>query len=139
MVRLFRALCAVAALASVALTIPAQAQSSRIRVEFRNNTDKCPWITFYKRDASGIGGTLAPPQIISENRSQTGPGSVHPHATYNFSIPRVRWLRLRVEPENRCGSGAIYDTQFTLDNVSNLDVLTFTLHRGSNNYYITRP
>lgn len=136
----FRTFFAFAAMASLVSYVPASAQNSPITIDVRNNTSLCLWVTFYKRDASGIAGTLAAPAIVSGDRSRTGPRSVPKDSTYTFTIPRTRWLRLRTELENTCGSGARFDTQFTRDSVSNLDYIKYTVHYlGHGNPWISSP
>ena len=140
MVRTFRTVCAIAAIAALTSFAPVSAQNSPIKIDVRNNTSLSLWVTFYKRDASGIGGTLAAPAIVSGNRSLTGPGCVAAHSTYTFTIPRTRWLRLRTELENKCGSGRRFDTQFTRDSVSDLDYIKYTVHYlGHGNPWISSP
>lgn len=141
MVRTFRALCALAAIAAITSYAPVGAQNSPITIDVRNNTSMSLWVTFYKRDASGIGGTLAAPVIVSSgDRGRTGPTCVAANTTHKFVIPRTRWLRLRTELENRCGSGARFDTQFTRDSVADLDYIKYTVHYlGHGNPWISSP
>ncbi|HET9096364.1 MAG TPA: hypothetical protein VFN37_06855 [Candidatus Baltobacteraceae bacterium] len=140
MSRSLAALCALFAIAAVSFGAPAHAQSSRTEVIFRNTTSYCVWVTLYKKDASGPAGTLADPvQIKEEPRTNTGPLSVPAGKTYTFRIKPTRWLRLRAELENHCGSGAVYDTHITTGDAGNYDYLHYTLHKGTGNYYLTRP
>ena len=104
-----------------------------------NNTTACVWVTIYKRDASGIGGTLTAPVIISGNRAQTGPREVRPKSNFTFIIPRTRWIRFRVESMNpNCHGNTGGDTSMQAD-IANIDVLQFTLHQNARNYWLTRP
>ncbi|HTU69471.1 MAG TPA: hypothetical protein VMF11_04040 [Candidatus Baltobacteraceae bacterium] len=130
----------VAIIAALALGAPpAQAQNSPIHVGFVNTTPACIWVTMYKRDASGIGGTLAGPVIISGNRAQTGPREVKPKTTFTFVIPRTRWIKFRVETMNpNCHGNTGGDTSMQAD-VANIDALQFTLHQSGKSYWLTRP
>ena len=120
---------------------PVQAQSSPLVVRFRNTTPQCICVTFYKRDASGIGGTLAPAQIISNNRPKTGPREVQPNATFEFDLPRVgSWLRILTEGMSPCGKNTGARTDMTMDsNVRNVDFISVTLHANGNSFWLTRP
>jgi len=110
-------------------------------VRFVNTTPQCIWVTFYKRDASGMGGTLAPAQIINNNRPKTGPREVQPNATFNFDLPRVgSWLKILTEGMSPCGRNTGARTDMTMDsNVRNVDFIHITLHANGNRFWLTRP
>ena len=120
---------------------PVQAQNSPLMVRFKNTTSHCIWVTFYKRDASGIGGTLAPPQIINNHRPTTGPREVQPNATFDFALPRVgSWLKILTEGMSPCGRNTGARTDMTMDsNVRNVDFIQITLHANGNSFWLTRP
>lgn len=141
MIRLSRALFALTAIAVLLLpSEPARAQNGPITVRFVNTTSECIWVTFYKRDSSGIGGTLTPPQIISNNRPRTGPREVQPKATFDFELPRVGWLKILTEGMSPCGRNTGNRTDMTMDsNVRNVDFIHITLHANGNSWWLTRP
>jgi hypothetical protein len=141
MVRGSRVLYALAVIAALLLPSgPVQAQNTPITVKFVNTTSQCIWVTFYKRDASGPLGTLAPPQIISTNRSKTGPRDVQPKASFDFEIPRTGWLKILAEGMSPCGKNTGARTDMTMDsNVRSVDFIHITLHANGNSFWLTRP
>ena len=141
MLRRSRVLFALAAIAALLLPSgPARAQNSPITVRFANTTSQCIWVTFYKRDASGPLGTLAAPQIISNNRAKTGPRDVQPNSTFEFELPRVGWLKILTEGMSPCGKNTGARTDMTMDsNVRNVDFIHITLHAKGNSFWLSRP
>jgi hypothetical protein len=141
MAHISRALFALSAIAALLLSPEtARAQNSPITVRFVNTTSQCIWVTFYKRDASGIGGTLTPPQQIRDNRPKTGPREVQPKSTFEFTLPRVGWLKILAEGMSPCGSNTGARTDMTMDsNVRNVDFIHITLHANGNSFWLTRP
>jgi hypothetical protein len=134
-----RLLGALVAIAMITMPAPSQAQNSRIRVVVQNATPNCAWITFYRRDSSGIGGTLTAPQIIKDPRPQTGPLEIRPGATFEFSLPRVRWFRLRFESMRPgCNGNVGGDTDTTVEDAGNIDYYKFVLNGADRNLSIGR-
>jgi hypothetical protein len=140
MLRRSRLLCALAAIAVLAIAAPAQAQTtSRIRVLVANDTPNCMWITFYHWDSSGPFGTLAGAQITNNPRSQTGPLAIAPRKSFEFQIPRVRRFRLRVESmQASCHGNVGGDSDTTLDDAANIDYYHFTLRGSDRKIWIER-
>lgn len=141
MIRTSRLLFALAAASALLLpSSPARAQNTPVTVRFVNTTAECIWVTFYRRDSSGIGGTLTPPQIISNNRPKTGPREVQPKATFDFELPRGSWLKILTEGMSPCGHNTGRRTDMTLDsNVRSVDFIHITLHANGNSWWLTRP
>ena len=134
-----RLLWTLATIAMLTTAAPTQAQNAPIRVTVVNQTPNCAWITFYRRDSSGIGGTLAPPQIINNPRPQTGPLEIRPGATFDFTLPRVRWFRLRFESMRPgCNGNVGGDTNTTIEDAANIDVYRFNLKGSERNLWIDR-
>lgn len=139
-----RALLALLVFAALAFSLPAHAQSNRIRVQFYNSTASCVWITFYRSDSSGPAGIFADPvQIKEEPRTYTGPLYVSAHKNYTFQLPRYNKIKLRAEVQKTdCTSGSpgtIWDTSMVAEDGDTKDVMYFSLHKGHGNYYLTRP